>query len=119
LGEGGTSDKSQLTKTDGPPFLAVSGGENHTCGIALANRRMYCWGGNQFGQLGTGGPPTAVVLPTPISGTLAFMAVSAGAGHTCGITIQGQAYCWGLNSDGQLGDSTTTNQPTPVRVVRP
>jgi alpha-tubulin suppressor-like RCC1 family protein len=116
LGDGSTTDRNELTKTDGPLFLSVSAGENHTCAIAANTRQVYCWGSNQFGQLGTG-VPAGATLPTPVSGPLAFLAVSAGAGHTCGITIQGQAFCWGLNSDGQLGDSTTTNQPTPVRVV--
>src|SRR5690349_3765917 len=49
--------------------------------------------------------------------TLTFTAVSAGAVHTCGLAVAGAAYCWGYNSDGQLGDGTTTSRPTPMLVA--
>jgi alpha-tubulin suppressor-like RCC1 family protein len=39
---------------------------------------------------------------------LAFRQVSAGGLHTCGVTSEAQAYCWGYNNYGQLGDGTTT-----------
>jgi alpha-tubulin suppressor-like RCC1 family protein len=43
--------------------------------------------------------------------------IAAGAYHTCGITPAHVAYCWGDNSYGQLGDSTTTPSLVPVRVT--
>ena len=42
--------------------------------------------------------------------------LSAGRRHTCGITTGGTAYCWGQNSDGQLGNGTTTQATSPVAV---
>ena len=48
---------------------------------------------------------------------LSFAAVSAGADHSCGVTPAGAAYCWGLNSSGQLGDGTATRSTSPVLVA--
>jgi alpha-tubulin suppressor-like RCC1 family protein len=45
-----------------------------------------------------------------------FASVASGGNHTCGVTADGVAYCWGRNTDGQLGDGTTTNRTTPVAV---
>jgi alpha-tubulin suppressor-like RCC1 family protein len=118
LGDGSTADRNELTKALGPRLLAISAGENHTCGIAVDTRLMYCWGDNHFGQLGTGNPADAT-SPAQVSGGLAFLAVSAGTGHTCGLTVKAEAYCWGRNADGQVGDTTTTDRLVPVKVVRP
>jgi alpha-tubulin suppressor-like RCC1 family protein len=50
--------------------------------------------------------------------TLSFRQVSAGwSFHTCGVTTDDRAYCWGGNWVGQLGDGTTTNRLTPVAVA--
>lgn len=49
-----------------------------------------------------------------------FTQVAGGFAHSCGITASGQAYCWGSDTYGQLGDGgTNTNQPTPVQVTLP
>ncbi len=53
---------------------------------------------------------------TVFVGGRAFRTVSAGGDHTCGITYVGEAYCWGANDHGQLGDGTTTARTSPVRV---
>ncbi|MBN9106926.1 MAG: hypothetical protein J0I14_18210 [Propionibacteriaceae bacterium] len=47
--------------------------------------------------------------------TRSFTAVSSGEGHTCGI-VDGQLYCWGLNSNGQLGLGDTNPRTVPTLV---
>jgi alpha-tubulin suppressor-like RCC1 family protein len=76
----------------------------------------YCWGNNTFGQLGNGAT-TNTSVPVPVSGGLSFAAVSAGSGHTCGVTSSGTVYCWGYNADGELGTGTTTDRTVPTKVV--
>lgn len=51
------------------------------------------------------------------STALAFEQVSAGQDHTCGVTADHLAYCWGRNSEGELGDGTATSRTAPVAVA--
>lgn len=44
-------------------------------------------------------------------------AVSAGGAHTCALTTEGIAYCWGANAAGQLGTADTGSRLTPARVA--
>jgi alpha-tubulin suppressor-like RCC1 family protein len=66
-------------------------------------------------------PPTAPD-PTPALATsatipLVFHQVSATGFHTCGVTTDHRAYCWGHNAGGALGDGTTALRYTPVAVL--
>ena len=65
-------------------------------------------------------PALSAELPSTVATTataaLAFRQVSAGNYHSCGVTVDDRAYCWGLN-EGRLGDGTTTQRLQPVPVV--
>jgi alpha-tubulin suppressor-like RCC1 family protein len=106
-----STDMSSIPVQAGPGGAFISAGSSHTC---IANGSVTCWGDNSFGQLGTVGSTAA--LHNTIAG-IAFSAqatvVAAGGGHACGI-FAGRAYCWGENTYGQLGDSTTLNNSIPV-----
>ena len=48
---------------------------------------------------------------------LAFPALDGGYSHTCSLTSNGVTYCWGLNTDGQLGNGAVNNgSAVPIRV---
>ncbi len=46
-----------------------------------------------------------------------FASVAAGTAHTCGVTVGGIAYCWGLNQYGQIGDGSRSDRPLPILVA--
>jgi alpha-tubulin suppressor-like RCC1 family protein len=61
------------------------------------------------------GPEPALDI-TPAA-ALSFRQVSAGGGHTCGVTLVNRAFCWGLNNKGQLGNGTLRSRRRPVAVA--
>ena len=99
-----------------PPFLQISAGNTHSCGVTTANL-AYCWGMNTFGNLGDGTAATRLA-PAAVAGGLLFADVRAGVTHSCGLTTGGRAYCWGQNDVGQLGNGTIpAGSGTPVAVA--
>jgi alpha-tubulin suppressor-like RCC1 family protein len=118
---------SDATRPVGP-WASVSVGGSFACGMTASDMRAYCWGENNAGQLGTGsadgpedcGAPCST-HPVAVTGDLRFASVSAGGAHACGLTTEGAAYCWGSNSRGQLGTSTSescSSEPCSTRPVR-
>ena len=99
-------------------FVSLSTGSmgSHVCGVTSANA-AYCWGTNYVGELGDGST-TYSNVPVPVTGGLAFSAVTVGPGHSCGITTEATLYCWGQNWAGQLGagSSAPDGSLRPIRV---
>ena len=94
---------------------AVSAGGAYGCSIS--SKKAYCWGDNTAGKLGNGTTAGSLV-PVPVRGLPGdkpVTAVSTGTDSACAIA-GGEAYCWGLNSSGQLGNGTTTNSSEAVKV---
>jgi alpha-tubulin suppressor-like RCC1 family protein len=97
-------------------FRAISAGFYHTCGLTTTGV-AYCWGDNSQEQLGVGATPQSVPAPTRVLGNVTFSSLSVGYGHNCGIATDGRLYCWGYNSEGQLGNGSTVSSSVPVRVA--
>jgi alpha-tubulin suppressor-like RCC1 family protein len=98
-------------------FRRVSTGFAHGCGVTT-DFRAYCWGYNQFGQLGDGSGSFNNPTPVRVAGGVRFRTLGPGQNHTCGVTYpDNRAYCWGDNTYGQLGDGTQTSRLTPVAVA--
>lgn len=86
----------------------VAVGTGHGCGLD-SDARVNCWGGHRLGQLGSGSAPDDYSeTPVVVTSTLRFSDVSLGMFHTCGVTVDGAAYCWGANREGQLGIGNDT-----------
>jgi len=95
---------------------AISTGDSFACAL-LNGSGIQCVGGNFNGALGDG---TNITTTTPVnvSGLASgAIAVSAGDGHACAKTIDGEVKCWGVNQFGQLGNNSKINSNVPVNVI--
>jgi alpha-tubulin suppressor-like RCC1 family protein len=103
----------------GRPVTQITAGWYDTCALDAAGA-AYCWGYNADGELGDGkAGDSAVPVAVDTSGVLAgqtLTQISASWHHTCAVDAAGAAFCWGLNSEGQLGDGNITNSTVPVAV---
>lgn len=97
-------------------WRSITTGQTHSCGITLADR-LYCWGFAEDGQTGTGVPIGSTALtPQEVVGAMRYRGVAAGRIHTCAVTMANEAYCWGVNQNGQVGDGSTTDRMVPTLV---
>ncbi|MEF2175974.1 MAG: hypothetical protein V3575_05860, partial [Candidatus Absconditabacteria bacterium] len=88
----------------------------HSCAIKT-NNDVYCWGANSSGQLGNGNNNNSYI-PQKVSLLDGKDILYGGSGysHSCIITGDKDIYCWGSNSNGQIGDGTRNHKYQPVRV---
>ena len=132
LGRESTTITPPDSASRGIRFNQISGGKDSDRGFSLAvgsDGNAYAWGSNGSGQLGDGTNTTRstpVMVKTPDRNTypdlpkdFTYLQVSTGANHSLAIGSDGNAYAWGWNYYGQLGDGTTTTRYTPVRVKTP
>ncbi len=134
LGNGTTSYSGQSTPVkvgkpaDAPAnftYLQVSAGWQHSLALG-SDGNAYAWGYNDTGQLGNGTTssqktPVRVKTPADAPADFTYLQVSAGRYHSLAVGSNGNAYAWGSNSNGQLGNGTTSysGQSTPVKVGKP
>ncbi|MDP3630642.1 MAG: prepilin-type N-terminal cleavage/methylation domain-containing protein [Actinomycetota bacterium] len=112
-------DGSPAFLASAPYWKQIETGTYHTCAIAF-DGRAYCWGWNNSGRLGNGLAVDSSVAVAVANGALpaskTLKSISANSNHTCAIASDNQAYCWGSNTYGSLGDSSTTSRSVPVAV---
>jgi alpha-tubulin suppressor-like RCC1 family protein len=90
--------------------VAIAAGGGHTC--AATATQLFCWGRNDFGQIGDGTNSGPRLAPTAVSGAGGPPALALGQSHTCALTSSGVS-CWGANDRYQLGNGTVTPSLTP------
>jgi len=91
------------------PAAAISAEVAFTL-VLLRDGSIYAWGANLEGQLGQGDtyPGADQTLPVRVGAENDWIAIDAGQGHACGIRAPGAVYCWGRNSQGQLGQGAAS-----------
>lgn len=116
LGDGSTTNSQVPVDVVGlsSGVVAVAAGTGHTCAVTRAGA-VQCWGWNEFGQLGNGTTANSSVPVDVVGLSSGVVAVAAGNGFTCAITLEGQADCWGRTVEG--GDTASEVVGLSSRVV--
>jgi alpha-tubulin suppressor-like RCC1 family protein len=118
LGDGTTTNRFNNDMTQvagGHTFVAIAAGARYSLGIT-DNGDMYAWGYNSYGNLGNGTSFTVELSPVLVSGGHSWTQVSAGLVTTLAIDDSGNAWGWGYNTNGAIGDGSTTDSDVPVAV---
>src|SRR5439155_1222056 len=112
LGDGTTTGKLTPVAVAGLSGVrAIAAFAGHTCAL-LADTTVRCWGYNGYGELGDGTGadslnPVTVIAAAGNTGALSGVtAISLSNAHTCALLADTTVRCWGVNSQGQLGDGT-------------
>ncbi len=100
----------------GLSFRQLATGIAHTCSLTDSDD-AYCWGDNGNYQLGDGTTEPLRFEPVPVAGGIKFQSIATSHDHTCGISLDGSAYCWGRNVEGQFGvPGSAEFSTTPVLI---
>ena len=122
LGDGTTTTRLTpvpVSMPAGVTFSAIAGNRRHSLALDSGGA-AWAWGLNDVGQLGDG-TTTNRLSPVPVSmpAGVTFSAIAAGYNYGLALDISSQAWGWGYNASGQLGDGTGITRLTPVPVSMP
>jgi alpha-tubulin suppressor-like RCC1 family protein len=85
-------------------FKTIAAGDYHSCALTETGR-IYCWGSNNGSMLGVNSALAHSNVPVSLTevAKISFSQITAGGHHSCALSENGAAYCWGTNDYGQLG----------------
>lgn len=119
LGDGTTGNKtSPVSISPLTNFIQAAGGGEHSAAL-LSDGTVLSWGNNSSGQIGNGttGVSGCFCVPFPVQSSITdVVQLEAGYGHTLAVKADGTVWAWGANTDGQIGDNSQMDRPTPVQV---
>jgi len=109
-------DKPRVNSAIQEPLLQIASGATHTIALTKSGR-VVTWGGNRWGQLGDGQLTSSTKIHVPLQlRHRPVVSVACGENHSLVMTIGGNVYGWGENTQGQLGLSDTTNRLRPEQI---
>lgn len=115
LGQGSCGGAQVSPVPIGTSLVSARGGQNFACG-AQASGILFCWGRNDQGQVGNASASATVAAPAALTFPASTLAYAVGASHACAALQTHALYCWGRNSEGQLGNGSFTTRNTPGAV---
>ena len=125
-----TPDAMPMGCTEGCGFVELALGSVHSC-ARRENGEVYCWGGNEFGQLGDGrmrhagadctpagalDPRDCSATPVRVFDVTAERIVASGGASSCAIVAGSQAFCWGLEALPPMGGDRPSKRFTAVQI---
>lgn len=119
---GQTGDGAALDRSTPVSVSGLSGVKRVTAGYfggyaLFPDGSVKAWGANGQGSVGDGSTANRVT-PVQVSGlTSGVTQVEAGISTAYALSSDGSVRAWGYNAQGQVGDGSTTNRPTPVSVA--
>jgi alpha-tubulin suppressor-like RCC1 family protein len=115
LGNGTTINSLVPVDVSNAPsgITRLRAGSDFTCALT-SSRKVYCWGSNSTGQLGNGSIGGTFGTPVEVAGITSAVDLAVGASHACAVLENGTVACWGLATNRQLGNGSTSNSGTPV-----
>jgi alpha-tubulin suppressor-like RCC1 family protein len=109
LGDGTHTNRSMAMPVNVPTAISIAAGDDFTCAVDSMGT-VRCWGENDLGETGNGMDGADVTMPSAVMIMSPLVGVAAGGGFACANDAAGAVWCWGDNSDGQVGNGTQGNQ---------
>ncbi len=118
LGDGTETNRLAPVPVSGLPEEAVlvAAGQSFACAV-MKSGSTYCWGNNEYGQLGKSSLSTHELTPTRVQGLPGTpQQLALGDYFSCAMFANGGVTCWGSKSSGKLGNDDPTQRNSPVDV---
>jgi alpha-tubulin suppressor-like RCC1 family protein len=121
LGDGtGNDSRVPIAVATNVKFSRLALGGWYSCGIALQPAgKVYCWGNNNYGKLGTGSNSGQFQAPVAMNSNLSFDRLVAGNENVCARSTAGEWYCSGSAEWSLFGDAVpagTREVSSPTRI---
>ena len=116
LGLGMTSEMArQPTQLPRNNWQQVAAGQHHTCAVR-GEGQLFCWGRGDTFELGLGTNMRRANSPQRVGEDSDWQAVAVGGAHTCALKRNRRLFCWGRNSEGQVGVTASEPIANPTQI---